>query len=119
MSTTSTAFTIRPATAVDTAAMDRLDHASAIHHEAVDPDRWRAPSLEEVAIHRRHWSNAKPRDEALVAVDEDGRVIGMTELWLRRPSAVPGSAMIQRVAVNLAIAVDPAWRGRGVGTALL
>lgn len=115
----SAGFTIRPATPEDAAAIDRLDHESAIHHASVDPERWQAPSLEDVAIHRRHWSNARPRDEALVAVDDDGRVVGMTELWLRRPSPVPGSAMIQHVAVNLGIAVDAGWRGRGVGTALL
>lgn len=112
-------FTIRPATPDDTAALDRLDHASAIHHAAVDPDRWQVPSLPEVAAHRRHWLAVKPRDEALVAVAEDGEVVGMIELWLRRPSSVPGSAQIQRITVGLGIAVDPGWRGRGVGTALL
>jgi aminoglycoside 6'-N-acetyltransferase len=114
----SDAFTIRPATPDDTAALDALDHASAIHHAAIDPERWQVPSLADVAIHRRYWLDAKPRDEALVAV-ADGEVVGMTELWLRRPSAVPGSAQIQHVTVSLGIAVNPAWRGRGVGTALL
>jgi aminoglycoside 6'-N-acetyltransferase len=115
----STGFTIRSATPDDTAVLDRLEHASAIHHATIDPERWQAPSLEDVAAHRRHWLAAKPRDEALVAVADGGEVIGMIELWLRRPSTVPGSAQIQRVTVSLGIAVDPAWRGRGVGTALL
>ncbi|HJP89135.1 MAG TPA: GNAT family N-acetyltransferase [Candidatus Limnocylindrales bacterium] len=115
----SSGFTIRPATAADTPALDALDSDSAIHHASIDPERWQAPPLDEIVIHRRHWSNARPRDEGLVAVAEDGAIVGMTELWLRRPSPVPGSAMIQHVSVNLGIAVDPAWRGRGVGTALL
>ena len=114
----SAAFTIRAATPEDRDALDALDHASAMHHAAVDPERWQVPTLEDVATHRRHWHAAKPRDEALVAV-ADGTIVGMTELWLRRPSAVPGSAMVQHVAVGLGIAVDPSWRGRGVGTALL
>lgn len=112
-------FTIRSATPEDTAALDALEHESAIHHAAIDPDRWQAPSLEDVAAHRRHWLAAKPRDEALVAVAGDGTVVGMIELWLRRPSTVPGSAQIQRVTVSLGIAVTSAWRGHGVGTALL
>ena len=115
----SAAFSIRPATPEDTPAIDALDHQSAIHHASIDPERWQAPSLEDVVIHRRHWNNVRPRDEALVAVDTGGRVVGMIELWLRRPSSVPGSAMIQRVHVSLGIAVDAGWRGRGVGTALL
>jgi aminoglycoside 6'-N-acetyltransferase len=113
-----TSFTVRSATPQDTAVLDALDHASAIHHANVDPERWQVPSLEDVATHRRHWSTVKPRDEALVA-DAGGQVVGMVELWLRRPSPVPGSAMIQHLTVGLGIAVDPAWRGRGVGTALL
>jgi len=112
-------FTIRPATAEDTAALDALEHESAIHHAAIDPDRWQVPSLEDVAAHRRHWHAADPRDEALVAVADDGSVVGMIELWLRRPRPDRGSAQIQRVEVVLGIAVSDAWRGRGVGTALL
>lgn len=111
-------FTIRPATPADDAAMAALEHASAIHHAAIDPDRWHVPPLEDVAAHRRHWLAAKPRDEALVAV-ADGEVVGMIELWLRRPSGVRGSARTPRVEVDLGVAVAADWRGHGVGTALL
>jgi aminoglycoside 6'-N-acetyltransferase len=111
-------FEIRSATAEDATALDALEHESAIHHAAIDPDRWWVPSLADVSAHRRFWLAADPRDEALVAV-ADGAVIGMVELWLRRPRAIRGSAQIQRVEVGIGIAVAGAWRGRGVGTALL
>lgn len=122
----SAAFTIRPATDDDAAAMAGLEHASAIHHAAIDPDRWLVPSLEDIAAHRRYWLETKPRDAAFVAVaagesgsGAPGDVIGMVELWLRRPRAVRGSARIPRIEVDLGVAVADAWRGHGVGTALL
>jgi aminoglycoside 6'-N-acetyltransferase len=113
------AFEIRPAIDADADAMTALEHASAIHHAAVDPDRWRVPTLEAVAANRRNSLRVHPRSEGLVAV-ADGRVIGMVELWLQRqrdPSG--GSARIKRVVVDLGLSVDPDWRGRGVGTALM
>ena len=113
-----TTFTIRPATEADAAAEAAIEHASAIHHATVDPDRWRVPALEDVVSHRRHWAMAKPRDQGLLAVADD-EVVGMLELWLRRPIAVVGNARIPRLEVTLGIAVAPAWRGLGVGTALL
>jgi aminoglycoside 6'-N-acetyltransferase len=120
----SPAYTIRPATDDDAAAMAALEHASAIHHSAIDPDRWHVPSREDVAAHRRFWLETKPRDTAFVAVERDaaageGAVIGMVELWLRRPRAVRGSARIPRIEVDLGVAVAEGWRGHGVGTALL
>jgi aminoglycoside 6'-N-acetyltransferase len=114
----STAFTIRPAIDGDAAAMAALEHASAIHHAAIDPDRWHVPTLEDVVAHRRYWLESKPRDAAFVAVADDA-VIGMIELWLRRPRAVRGSARIPRIEVDLGVAVADGWRGHGVGTALL
>jgi aminoglycoside 6'-N-acetyltransferase len=113
----SEAFVIRPATPEDDEALVELQNASAVHHAAIDPDRWRVPTLEEERASRRHWHAAKPRDEALVAV-ADGRVIGMVELWLKRPRG-PRGARIPRVKVDLGISVAPDWRGQGVGSALL
>ncbi len=111
------AFAIRQATAADADAMAELEHASAIHHASIDPDRWQVPSLEATAAARRRWLRETPRSEAFVA-EADGRVIGMIELWLKRPRDLQ-SPRIGRVRVDLGISVAPEWRSRGVGSALL
>lgn len=111
------AFTIRPATPDDWDAMVALQRESALHHATVDPGRWRAQSLEEAQTSRRHWNAARPSDDVLLA-EADGTVIGMIELYLNRPRDL-GSARTPRVEADLGISVTNAWRGRGVGTALL
>lgn len=111
------AFTIRPATPEDEPAMVEIHHASAIHHATIDPDRWRMQTREEAARSRAMWHRIQPRSEGLVA-EADGRVVGMVELWLKRPRD-PESAREPRVKVDLGLAVAPDWRGKGVGTALM
>jgi aminoglycoside 6'-N-acetyltransferase len=110
-------FTIRPATPADEPALLEIQHSSAIHHATIDPDRWRMQSIEEADLSRRHWHRILPRSEGLVAV-ANGRVVGMIELWLKRPKG-PEGARRPRVMADLGLAVAPDWRARGVGTALM
>ncbi len=111
------AFTIRPATPADEPALTELQRTSAIHHATIDPKRWRVPSPEDAAASRQYWHTRQRRDQGLVA-EADGVLVGMIELWLRRPADTRG-ARIPKLDADLGIVVAPDWRGRGVGTALL
>jgi aminoglycoside 6'-N-acetyltransferase len=108
---------IRPAIPEDAPAEAELEHGSAIHHASIDPDRWQVPTLDAVAASRRYWHGTDPRAAAFVA-EAGGHVVGMVELWLRRPKDA-ANAQIARVRAHLSIVVAPEWRGHGVGTELM
>ena len=112
-------FTIRLATAADEPAMVDLEHESAIHHASVDPERWRVPPREAVATYRARRREADPDGAALLAVAPDGQVVGVVEMLLRGYLSDPGQARIPMPSVDVGISVTEAWRGRGVGTALM
>jgi aminoglycoside 6'-N-acetyltransferase len=110
-------FTIRDAVPADEPALTEIQRQSAAHHHAVNPTHWRTQTLEEADRSRRRWHVWQPADGVLVA-DAGGEVVGMIELWLKRPRD-PDSARPPMVRVDYGIAVADSWRGRGVGTALL
>jgi aminoglycoside 6'-N-acetyltransferase len=112
------ALSIRPATPDDEPAMIELEHASAVHHAAIDPVRWRLPDSDAIAAYRRKRRLADPGGVALVAVVE-GRVVGMVELLPRGGVQDAGAARTATRSVDIGLSVAEDWRGRGVGTALM
>ncbi len=110
------AFTVRSATPDDEPAMLEIQQSSAVHHATIDPDRWRAPSLEAAGRSRRRWHAIGPRDEGIVAVADDGSVVGMVELWLKRPQGSgqrADSAVACRPRTGGGAVLAWPWRGHG------
>jgi aminoglycoside 6'-N-acetyltransferase len=116
--TVATDVAIRPATDEDEDAMVGLELASAMHHAAVDPQRWRVPAREAIADYRRRRREADPDGGALLA-EADGTVVGMVEMLPRGLVDEPGAARVPIPSVDIGISIAPEWRGRGVGTALM
>lgn len=59
-----------------------------------------------------------PGDAGVVAEDADGRPVGAA-WWTLLPADDPGFGFVGVDVPELSIGVVPAWRGRGVGTALM
>jgi RimJ/RimL family protein N-acetyltransferase len=75
----------------------------------VEPDEWN-PTVEEQA--RRIEQNAKSRSGITVVAEADGRLVGAA-------SGNRGSVKRNRHSAYVVMGVVGAWRGRGVGRALL
>ena len=100
---------------------DDLPFLTRMWHQAAfwDPDRFVLPVAEaraipELAAYIDGWG--RPGDTGLLV--EDDEPLGAA--WFRSFTAeAPGYGFIDAAIPELAIAVEPAARGRGVGTALL
>jgi ribosomal protein S18 acetylase RimI-like enzyme len=110
------AVIIRPAVAADFEALVDLDLDSARHHAALDPDFYHVPPRSDVAafLERRL---ADPDRELLVA-EIDGAVVGMVDVTAQEPPD-PGSIIRPIPSVDIGISVAEAWRGQGIGQALM
>ena len=108
---------VRPATADDADVLGRMVREAAYWR----PGRER-PSVDVVLADPAvgHYVEGFPRpgDDGVVAVDDDGSPIGAA--WWRTFAADdPGYGFVDEATPEMAIGVEAAWRGRGVGEALL
>lgn len=112
----SSGYTIRPAVAADAGFLgDML--AEAVNWST----EWRPKSRQHIlsAPATAHYVAGWPRDTDLGVVAEvDGQPVGAA--WIRfLPEADPGYGFVAPDVPELTIGVSAAWRGRGVGRALL
>ena len=96
----------------DVEAVVRIYFESAEHHRAIEPARYIIPDREGIVARY-----AAPEGTVLVAVDEDGRVMGFAELRLQEsPDAMHARFTFCHI---VEIAVDARMRGRGIGEELI
>ena len=109
---------VREATPADLEAIVEIYLANARHHAALAPDAYRVPEVEAVRT-RFAGMLADPDDEdAHFVAEVDGRVVGALDAF-RRPDGSPGSMRTPSRTAEFGIGVLEAWRGRGIGSALI
>ena len=109
---------IRQATLADVDAIVEIYLSNARHHAALAPAAYRVPETDAVRERfTRMIENADEEDLHLVA-EVDGRVVGALDAF-RRPDGSPGSMRLPSRTAEFGIGVLAAYRGRGVGSALL
>lgn len=108
--------TIRPSRADDFEALVELDLASARHHAALDPGFYRVPERAAVAAFLRR--RLEDPDRNVIVAVADGAVVGMVDVTIDSEPD-PGSIVRPVPTVDIGISVLEAWRGRGIGHALM
>ena len=82
------------------------------------PARSRVAVLDDPSVSRYIAGWARPGDFGLVAMDADGIPVGAC--WARLfPAYAPGSGFVGVGVPELTVGVNPQWRARGIGRALL
>jgi ribosomal protein S18 acetylase RimI-like enzyme len=112
---------VRPATAADLAACARLGARLSRLHHRMDPDRFfTAPRLEEGY---RWWLGKERHDRRAVVLAAVRRGRGGREAVVGyaygRVEPRDWTTLRERCGVGIDAMVEPAWRGRGVGAALV
>jgi GNAT superfamily N-acetyltransferase len=107
---------IRPAVTADEPALIGLFRQVHALHVAARPDLFDDPgegrAMQEVAL------MLSDTDAALLVAEAGGAVVGLVYVVLEHRPRRPG-ALGRRTALTDVLAVDEAWRGRGIGTALM
>jgi GNAT superfamily N-acetyltransferase len=92
--------------------------AMARHHAALDPAEYRVPEHDAVVARFRAELEAADDADLHLVAEVDGLVVGQLDAFTR-PLPPAGSMRVPRRSASIGIAVDEAWRGRGIGTALM
>ena len=109
-------MTVRPAFAVDAPILALLNHFVQDTHVARRPDYFRETQTDDVEAWFR--SLLRTPDSAAWIAEEDGAPIGYVLVRFHERPESP-FVFVRRWCEIDQIAVDPAWRRRGVGRALI
>jgi ribosomal protein S18 acetylase RimI-like enzyme len=107
---------IRHTVPADLDAIVELYRSLAAHHAALNPARYRVPDAE--AVRARFAQVVQDPDNLHLVAVADGRVVGQLDAWVDEPSG-PGSTRRPLTSADAGLAVLEAYRGRGIGSALI
>ena len=109
---------VRRATIHDIDAIVAIYLANSRHHATLEPSRYRVPDEASVRARFTRMLEDPDDEDAHFVAEVDDRVVGALDAF-RRPDGSPGSMRIPGRTAEFGVGVLEAWRGHGVGTALL
>jgi GNAT superfamily N-acetyltransferase len=110
--------TIRPVTIDDLEVLIDIYLDTAIHHAAIDPERFRVPTRDEVAARLRLRVEGRGATSEFVGAILEGRMVGSASINVEDPPH-PGSMMRPIPTAEFGVSVVDGYRGRGIGRALI
>ncbi len=116
--TTSSDPEIRPVTLDDLEVLIDIYIDTAVHHAAIDPDWYRVPTRDDIAVRLRRRIDSRGPNGEYVAAILDGRMVGSATIYADDPPH-PGSMMRPLRTAEFGVSVVDGQRGRGIGRALI
>jgi GNAT superfamily N-acetyltransferase len=109
---------IRPVTLDDLEVLIDIYLDTARHHAAIDPEVFRVPERDDVAVRLRRRIEGRDDTFEYVAALIDGQMVGSATIGLDDP---PHSGSMSRPvrSAEFGVSVVEGWRGRGIGRALI
>ncbi len=110
--------TIRPVTIEDLDVLIDIYLDTAIHHAAIDPEVFRIPSRNNVAVRLRRRIDGRGEIGEYVAAILDGQMVGSASIDIA-DLPHPGSMMRPVRSAEFGVSVVDGFRGRGIGRVLI
>src|SRR5436189_4014029 len=113
-----TTVDIRPVTIDDLDVLIDIYLDTAIHHASIDPEAFRVPARDDVAVRLRRRIDGRGEKAEYVAGMLDRQMVGSATVDIQ-DLPHPGSMTRPVPTAEFGVSVVEAWRGRGIGRALI
>ena len=109
---------IRPVTLDDLETLIDVYLDTAIHHARIDPEVFHVPSREAIAVRLRRRVEGRGETAEYVAAMVGDEMAGSASVDIAEPLSA-GNMMRDLPMAEFGVSVVEAWRGRGIGRALI
>ena len=109
---------IRPVTLDDLETLIDVYLDTAVHHARIDPEVFHVPAREDVAVRLRRRVEGRGDSAEYVAAMVGDEMAGSASVDVADPLS-PGNMMRNHRMAEFGVSVVEAWRGRGIGRALI